>query len=276
VRDGEEGTVLVNVLAIIALCSAVLVTMTSVQTRSIERARLYSDAAQAMEMALGGEASVAAALRRDGREAPEIDHAGEPWAAITNREAIIEGGTFTLSVSDAQDRFNLTTLRAGGLLATQVAARLSSLLTDDPELARLLTPEAETALRNKDYATLAALADTLPGAAILFTELPMATDVNINSAPEPLLAILFGNAVMARRIAALRARRGHVTPADLKALRALLPVGVGFTSDFYRVRVDVRLGSARRKLDSLLWRRRGANGQMVVETITRSYGAATE
>jgi len=276
VRDGEEGTVLVNVLAIIALCSAVLVTMTSVQTRSIERARLYSDAAQAMEMALGGEASVAAALRRDGREAPEIDHAGEPWAAITDREAIIEGGTFTLSVSDAQDRFNLTTLRAGGLLATQVAARLSSLLTDDPELARLLTPEAETALRNKDYATLAALADTLPGAAILFTELPMATDVNINSAPEPLLAILFGNAVMARRIAALRARRGHVTPADLKALRALLPVGVGFTSDFYRVRVDVRLGSARRKLDSLLWRRRGANGQMVVETITRSYGAATE
>lgn len=275
-RDGEEGTVLVNVLAIIALCSAVLVTMTSVQTRSIERARLYSDAAQAMEMALGGEASVAAALRRDGREAPEIDHAGEPWAAITDREAIIEGGTFTLSVSDAQDRFNLTTLRAGGLLATQVAARLSSLLTDDPELARLLTPEAETALRNKDYATLAALADTLPGAAILFTELPMATDVNINSAPEPLLAILFGNAVMARRIAALRARRGHVTPADLKALRALLPVGVGFTSDFYRVRVDVRLGSARRKLDSLLWRRRGANGQMVVETITRSYGAATE
>jgi len=276
VRDREEGTVLVNVLAVIALCSAVLVTMTSVQTRSIERARLYGDAAQAMEMALGGEASVAAALRRDGREAPAIDHAGEPWAAIADSEAVIDGGTFTLSVSDAQDRFNLTTLRAGGLLAAQVAARLSSFLTDDPELARLLSPEAEAALRDKDYATLAALADTLPGAAILFTELPVTTDVNINSAPEPLLAILFGNAVTARRIVALRARRGYVTRADLKTLRVLLPVGVGFTSNFYRAQVEVRLGSAYRKLDSLLWRRRDADGRVIVETITREYGTATE
>ena len=275
-RDREEGTVLVNVLAVIALCSAVLVTMTSVQTRSIERARLYGDAAQAMEMALGGEASVAAALRRDGREAPAIDHAGEPWAAIADSEAVIDGGTFTLSVSDAQDRFNLTTLRAGGLLAAQVAARLSSFLTDDPELARLLSPEAEAALRDKDYATLAALADTLPGAAILFTELPVTTDVNINSAPEPLLAILFGNAVTARRIVALRARRGYVTRADLKTLRVLLPVGVGFTSNFYRAQVEVRLGSAYRKLDSLLWRRRDADGRVIVETITREYGTATE
>lgn len=275
-RDREDGTVLINVLAVIALCSAVLVTMTSVQDRSIKRAQLYGDAAQAIEIALGGEVSAAAALRRDGREAPEMDHSGEPWAAIADTEAVIEGGTFTLSVSDAQDRFNLTTLRAGGLLATQVMARLLPLLTDDPEFARLLSPEVKAALRDKDYSTLAALADTLPGADILFTELPVATDVNINSASEPLLAVLFGNAVTARRVAALRARKGHVTPADLKALRVLLPVGVGFTSKFYKVEVEVRLGSARRRLDSLLWRQRRGDGQVVVKTIERRYGAATE
>lgn len=273
-RDRESGTVLVNVLAVLALCSAVLVTMTSVQDRSIARTRLYADAAQAMEIALGGEASVAAALRRDARTAPGIDHSGEAWAAINDREARIEGGIFTLAVFDAQGRFNLTNLRSGGLIATQTMARLSTLAADNPGLARVLPPEVEVALRERDYAALAYLAETLPGAAALFTELPVPTDVNINAAPEILLAVLFGNTVTARRIVALRDRRGHVTPSDLEALHVLLPPGIGFTSDFYKVRVDVRLGAARRRLDSLLWRRR--NGlRVVVETVTREHGAAT-
>ena len=269
-RNRENGTVLVNVLAILALCSAVVVTMTSMQDRSLARTRLHLDAAQAMEIALGGEASVAAALQHDARTTLEVDHAGEEWATIGDREVAVEGGTFTLDVRDAQGRFNLTNLRSGGLLAVQTAARLSTLLSDNPDLARLLPPEAERALREKDYATLATLAETLPGAAALFTELPVPTEVNVNAAPEPLLAVLFGNPVTARRIVALRNRRGYVTPADLKALRVLLPPGLGFTSDFYRVRVEVRMGEAYRRLDSLLHRR----GADAVATVARQYGAA--
>jgi general secretion pathway protein K len=254
-----------------------------VQDRSITRSQAYGEAAQAMEIALGGEASAVAALRRDGREAPQIDHANEAWMAITDRETAIEGGTFALSITDAQGRFNIANLTAGGVQAMQTATRLAQTFRDDPELVLLLAPgkdeTASTAVmaaaRKGDIAGMVALAGAMTSDSRLLTDLPIPTDVNVNAAPEALLAILFGNAVTARRVVALRDRKGYVTRADLRGLGILLPPGLGFRSDFYEVQIDVMIGTTERRLESLLWRRR--EGDVVsVEAIRRRYAAVAD
>lgn len=267
-REGEEGTVLVTVLAMIALSSAVLVTMISTQETGIARSQRYSEASQALEIARGGEASAIAVLRRDARDAAEIDHAGEAWAALAETERRIEGGMFSLVIEDAQGRFNL---RAGGrtgvlfdgtvrriVKRAMPGADLDAILGDDPAAMLALAQAVDPALVER--------------IAPYTTWLPQATDVNVNAADEALLAILLQNPVSARRIAGIRRRQGYVGEADLKRLGILLPNGLGLTSDFFTVTTVVTVGGTTQRMESLLYRRRKGE-EIIVDVVSRRRGA---
>ena len=53
--------------------------MLSLADVSIARSQRFSEAGQALALIRAGEQSAIVALRRDMIEAPDIDHAGEPW-----------------------------------------------------------------------------------------------------------------------------------------------------------------------------------------------------
>lgn len=253
----QAGIVLVNVLAIIALASSVAYMMITLQGTAIHRSQRFSEAAQAAAYARGGEASAIVALRRDAIEAPKIDHYSEPWAALAETDAPIGNGTFTLTIEDAQSRFNVNSLERGGILALQTLKQIAVALDLPPEVAQLIADQILTtgpvarldALRgvNLDAAMLARLSQ-------LVTALPGKTEVNINSASEALVAIMLGNPVAARVLVSRRERQGFLTKDDVKRAGVLLPPGIGVTSDYFRVTVTVRVGETVQRLSSLLAR----------------------
>lgn len=275
-RGGEDGVVLINVLAIVAIASAVAVTMLTLSQAAIYRSQRFSDAAQALATCFGAETSAVIALRRDLEETPDVDHAREAWAGLGETAAKIAGGTFDLAIEDAQSRFNVNGLRSGGAAALETfrAIVLSlDLPGDDADRAFALIRFAgplsdvrELARAGLDEASIASLSE-------LVTALPERTDVNLNTAGQGLLAILLKNPVSAAFLVSRRERLGYLAKDDLDAADILLAPGIGFSSRYFRVAVTVRVGDAVQTLTSLLFRRE-RNGQAEVVAISRKRGRA--
>ena len=266
--------ILLNVFALVAFAAAVLLTMTGAQDAGLERGLRFREAATALAAARGGEMSAIVALRRDMLEAPKTDHYKEPWAGVAQRGVAIAGGHFSLTIEDAQARFNINTLIDGGALADATAARVETALKlpvgSAAALASFLREAGpvqqlgELRRAGLDAATLATIAPYL-------TALPGVTTVNVNTASEPLLALLLGDPVAARVLIERRAGPGFLTPGDFAAARVAVGPGLGFTSDHYLVTTTVTIGDTTQTLTSLLERRRGPTGVAVV-VIARDRG----
>ena len=127
-RARDAGVILINVLVALALGAAIVVLMFTSQENLVDRTRRSAAATQAEALALGAEASLVAALRRDMKEAPETDHMAEPWALAAQEEVQLETGSFSITVRDAQARFDLNALAAGRLAQQQTLARLMTAL----------------------------------------------------------------------------------------------------------------------------------------------------
>jgi general secretion pathway protein K len=279
-RDRDRGVVLINVLVLLGLAATVVYTMLSLADLSIARSQRFSEAGQALALIRAGEQSAIVALRRDMIEAPEIDHGGEAWGEIAQERIAIEGGSFELTITDAQSRFNLNTLEGGGLqpaqtlqaiaeelgLAPQTATRIATSIVLDGPLRQLGELTARAGVPPEEIEVLGRLVTALPGTA----------DVNINAAPPELLAILLQNPVQARVLAAVRARAGFLTPEAVEAEGVILPPGVGFVSNLFYARTSVRIGGTRQAMESLLQRRRGEGGgeEVVVVRRRNATGAA--
>ncbi len=259
--------ILVNVLFVVAVAAIVVMLMLTSQDVAIDRAQRLRQASQAGALARAGEASAIVALRRDAIAAPQVDHPREAWAAVQDREVAIRGGRFSLMIQDDQARFNLNSIGAGNVVAETRLARILATLGLAPELAapiagyvRVSGPVSDLGelaiigLRPDDIATLSALVTALPGD----------TAINLNTADERLLAIVFDSRVSARLLASTRRGRGYLTPGDLSALSVSMPAGAGFTSDFYSVDADVRVGETRQRIRSALARRSGLTGPEVI------------
>ncbi|MBC8130573.1 MAG: general secretion pathway protein GspK [Rhizobiaceae bacterium] len=275
-RDAEGGVVLINVLAIVAIASAVAVTMLTLSQAAIERSQRFNDAAQALATCLGAETSVIIALRRDLEEAPDVDHGREAWAMLAETAAPIAGGTFDLAIADAQSRFNVNGLRDGGSAALENFRSILVSLELPGEwaerafaLIRFTGPVSDIGELQRagiDAAAIARLSD-------LVTALPGRTEVNLNTASQNLLAVLLKNPVAAAFLVSRRDRLGYLTKDDLDAADILLAPGVGFTSRYFEVAVDVRVGEAEQTLTSLLYRGE-RDGRPQVVALSRKRGRA--
>ncbi|MES2665534.1 MAG: type II secretion system protein GspK [Pseudomonadota bacterium] len=272
-RRPDDGVVLVNVLVVLALSSAVLLAMIRVGDIGISRSQTFADAAQGRALIAGGEASAITALRRDMGDAPQTDHPGEPWASANQAEVRIDAGTFALTISDAQARFNLNSIAASGAIGPQILVRITQGLNLPETVAPRILARIGQVRPLRQIDDLVAEAGLTPAEVDalrpLITVLPQRTDVNLNTAPEALLVALTDTAVQAGAITALRDRRGFLTPADLAAAEVVLLPGVGFASQYFEVVVQVTVGRVTQSQRSLLHRRQDADGQPAVAVVAR-------
>ncbi|GGE79723.1 type II secretion system minor pseudopilin [Sphingomonas prati] len=272
----EQGMILITVLLFVALAAGVVALMLSGEDAALTRAQRMRDAAAAQAAVRGAEASAIVALRRDAVTAPLADHAGEPWAALAERGAKIQGGTFDLAIADAQGRFNINALASDDIGASLIAARIARALQLPPELALRAGALIRQGGPITDLAPLALFGlkpATLAGLARLATALPGQAPVNLNAASPELLAILLDNAEAAQTLVAVRTRQGYLTAEDFQRAGVSVPPGAGFTSDLFWVRARVTIGDTPQQLTSLLQRRKTPEGVEVVP-IGRWRGAA--
>jgi len=262
-RD-EDGMILVNVLLFVAIASGILLLMISVEDGGLDRGLRMREAVRAMAIAKGGELSAVTALRRDALVAPDNDNRTEPWAALAERGAPIEGGSFDLAIADAQDRFNVNALMNPDATALATLLKIAAAAGLSPEQA---TQAAEAVRRFGPVTDLRALrAVGLSQAQLarlsgLVTALPYESKINLNAASEEMLAVLTGDAFAARRIVGLRDRQGYITAADLASLDVPMPAGTGLTSNLFWVRSRVRIGDTSQQLTSLIARKDMAAGK---------------
>lgn len=266
-RPRDSGVVLVNVLIVLALAASLLVAMLTRSDQGIARSQIYSEASQALMLALSGEASAITALRRDLRQDPLSDHGAEGWAKTGQTETAIAEGSFALNIADAQAKLNLRGVPQGGLLAQQRVQRLMAALDLPPDLAASLIAGLTENPRLADLDALARRAGLSARArdrlARFTTLLPEETPLNLNTAPDLLFGVVFDNPVQIATLLKRRQQAGFLTADDLKSEGVILPPGTGFASRFFRVRTMVRFAGAVQNLDSLL-QRFPATGQVAV------------
>jgi len=275
--SSERGVILVNVLLFVAIASGIVMLMIRAGDAALDRGLRMREAARAQAILHGGELSAIVALRRDGVVGPASDNLAEPWAALGETAAPIEGGTFSLAIADAQARFNVNMLATGDPAARDTLARIAAALALPPALAaqaaealRLAGPVADL----RPLRQVAIAPETRARLAGLITALPYPTRINANTASEDLLAILLGDPVAAHALVARRARQGYLTPADFSGENMTVPGPIGFTSDAYWVRTRVTIGATTQQRTSLLIRARNADGTVSVRAVARWRGAA--
>lgn len=267
----EQGSITVNVLAISALASALMLAMMTREDASLSRSGLYAQGARVEAVLSGAELSAVAALARDTAASPDLDHRGEAWTAIEEDGAQIEFGRFWLRIEDAQGRFNINRLTRGALSDRQVFARLAvSAGLDEAARDAVLAYMAVIGPVERVEALAAAglsrreLARLEP----LVTALPDRAGVSLNAAPEPVLAALFSNEIDARTLAARRARGEPITPERLRAMRLAVPPGASFSAQWFEVSARVSAGGVERAQVSVLYREVRA-GRPAVRIVSR-------
>lgn len=277
-RAPERGVILINVLVVLALGATAVAVMLSLGDISIARSQRFGEAGQALALVQAGERSAITALRRDMLEAPDIDHAGEPWGTVAQTAIALEGGALEIGIIDAQDRYNINGLAAGGLGARETAreivvalelppetvARIAASLAIDGPLRRLEDLGPRAGVAPEELARLATLVVALPGRA----------PINLNAASPALVAILLQNSNAARILLARRDRQGFLGPQDVEASRLILPPAVGLRSDLFELRVTARIGATVQSMVSLLQRRRGPGGVPEVAVVDRRSATA--
>ncbi len=266
-RDAQGGVILINVLVILALSSTVVFAMLRLSDTAITRSQRFSDAGQATALITGGEVTAIAALRRDMQDAPLADHPGEDWAQIAQDDIAVEGGTFSLAISDAQGRFNLNNLLRGNPEDLQILQAILAEL-DLPDatglriLARMVNPNPLSTV--DDLLDAGISQDDLDSLSSLVTALPHPTPININTMPDAMFAVLAGNPVQARLLQGIRARNGQLTQGDLLNAGLILNAQAGVVSSHFAVTTRVTIGDVTIARTSLLHRQDGPDGGEVI------------
>ncbi len=210
-------TVLLALAIAVIICSEVIMRVYN----GVKRSGNHFNTEQAWEYALGGEAWARQQLAEDfekDKKTLKTDHFLEKWALPAQKMAV-EGGSIEIEIYDIQARFNLNNLidENGAIDSAQVSMlkNLLSSLGVRPVYADLAARWASYAndndeMYNSDKAPYRA-ADTQFGSVSemrqlkdiemkeyrrmqpFLSALPVPVSININTAPEPLLASLAGN-----------------------------------------------------------------------------------
>lgn len=272
-RAREAGVILINVLVALALGAAIVVLMFTSQENLMDRTRRAAAATQAEALALGAEASLVAALRRDMEVAPETDHMKEAWALAAQEEVQLATGSFSVTVSDAQARFDLNALAAGRLLQQQTLARLITVLELPDRVALDINDHLIRRGPVRDLAEIEALdAPTRAALAPYVSLLPQTGDVNVNTASEVVIAVMLGSPSAARQLVKRREVAGFLTKGDLTDAGIVALNGIGFTSAVYDVESRAEVDGLAVSLASRLLRRT-VLGQKEVRVIARSFSS---
>lgn len=268
----DAGVILVNVLVALALGAAIIVLMFTSQENLMDRTRRAAAATQAEALALGAEASMVAALRRDMEQAPDLDHYAENWALAAQEEVVLATGRFSITVMDVRGRLDLNALSLGGLAQQLVFARLTTALGLPDRVATTVTDALVRGGPVRSLSDIAGLdpaerAKLAPYVSLLATR----GALNVNTAEQTVLASVLGSASNARQLIKLRERNGFLTKSDLAEAGVILLGGVGFTSDAFDIISRAEVDGTTVTLNSRLLRQTGLGVREVLVT-ERWYG----
>ena len=292
----QRGLALITAVLIVAIVATVATTLALGEQVWFRQAQNMKDRAQAISLRQGA-ASYAAILL--GRDDAAIDHLDEPWAQ-TLPPLPVEDGMIAFKVDDAQGRFNLNNLLRGGALSTPDIAMFQRLLTSlglDPSLSEALidwldldsdarpggAEDIEYLSLPQPYRTANQMLQSVDELRLVkgfsakaveklrpyVTALPGATTVNVNTAPEQVLAALCTNlsAAALKPFLDSRATQPLKSPGEFPArVPACAPAPqaslYGTTTGYFLVTIDIRYGRLQRQTLALI--RRAAAGKAAV------------
>ena len=263
-RETETGVVLVTILVVMALCVTVIVAMTLRSEQAIRVTARDRDASQARALLLAGEASALSALTLDLQTAPQADGPTEAWAKIGQTDLVLSKGHFQLAIRDEAAWFNLNTLIEGSPWSRQALMSIVATAGLPPEVAVRIAAALKGGrplLQNQDLAARAGL--TMAEITTLTAFVTCATGttgtVNINSAPDALLAALLRNPDTTARIIAER-KSWLITSDVLRRIGVILPAGLSLSSDVFGLKIVTSSGDATVRASLLIHRWRSTDG----------------
>lgn len=286
----QSGFALVLALGVVALAAVAATAIITIESGWVRRSQLQTDMAQAQLAVRAGLDWTRALLYQDGR-ASAVDHAGEAWAAKLAPVAI-EGGRLSGGIEDQQALFNLNNLVQGGqAVPAQMVRfrRLLALLDLPTELAEALAdwmdadgePREHGGAEDAYYLGLSTpylaanqgLADVGELASVrgydegvrarlrpFVTALPVATPVNVNTAPAEVLAMQVDGMRLDEAHALVAARSGthFAVPADFvrRLPRGLVvdAADISVGSNYFLVRARASVGEVEARASALLAR----------------------
>lgn len=301
----QRGVALITAVLIVAIATIIAVAISTRAEVEFRRTETLLHGAQAMQYVLGAEQWVQQILRRD-REDSDTDHPGEAWA-MQLPPLPVEGGTVIGSLEDLNGRFNLANLVTGDGQADQASVRQLRRLLAVLGLADRIAAEAivdwidadvEVTLpegaedgyylgqdppyraANRRVAAASELRlvrgfDDEAFAALTphVAALPRRTAINVNTADLPTLMSL-GDEISDGTAAMLIEARGEQGFESLEHFRGLLDsvpdpeLELGLASSYFRLTVQVNIGSVNLTMYSLL--ERADNGRTRVVARSRT------
>ena len=288
-RRNQQGMALITAVLVVAIVATVATTLALGEQVWFRQVQNMTNRAQAESLRQGALNYAAILLTRDGND-NKIDHLGELWAKPLP-PLPVEDGMIAFAVSDAQGRFNLNNLvRAGQpsppdmvmfqrlLTAQGIDPGLSEALRDwlDPDsivspggaedIEYLSLPQpyrtANQPLQSVDELRLVKgfTAKMVEKLRPYVTALPVPTTVNVNTAPELVLAALFKSlpASALQPVLTTRAKNPIAEPAEFIA-RLQLPAGTtcplcDVKTSYFMVTIDIRYGRLQRRTEALIER----------------------
>jgi general secretion pathway protein K len=218
----QRGVALITAILVVAVATVIATNLLWLSTLDLRRTTASLAIDQELQYALGAEAWVGDILQQDLEDSAQSDHLGEVWA-MEIEPLPIDGGFIYGTVVDLQGLFNLNNLvapngEADPLMLTQFQ-RLLQLLEIDPALAGAVVdwidPNIEPSFPNGAEDEMYARLDpqyraangmiTTPSELMAIsgftaeiyarlvpfvTALPMGTTLNVNTAPQVVLASL--------------------------------------------------------------------------------------
>lgn len=295
----ERGVALLIAMLVLAVAAGIGGTILWDRSLAVHRSALLSAQTQAYEYDLGAESWVEQILRRDAGKPATL---GSDWAQRLP-PLPVQGGALVGSVEDLQGRFNLNTLvNSQGKEDTVAFAafqRLFAALNINPCLANAVLdwedpndiPRPDCGAETNYYGTLdppygPANAPFVSTTTLLLikgitpkiyaalapyvTALPVATPININTAPAPVLAAVVPDLSLAeaQNLVQSRGTRGFESVDQFKQLvqqNVVYPLTID--SQYFLLKVTTVIGSTKFSLYSVLYR----DQQGATESIARSF-----
>jgi len=303
---GQRGVAVITALLLTTLAITIVASLfwqQQVQVRSIENQRLQLQ----QQWILRGALDWAGLILREDAKFSSTDNLDEPWAvplADTRLDQYIESdhadadiaeATLAGIITDAQGRYNLTNLCPNGIIdpvEVTVFARLLDRAKLDPELAQATAVTMAQALSKPENKVenserrpgpqpvkLAQVEDLLAVSGFspamltrlndLVIFLPLATPVNVNTAPAEVLAARIGTLspvdaaalVKSRSTASFRDLADFYNRLPGKSLYAI-PGKISVTTNFFLVNGKVRMTRAELDMQALI-ERKGSTTKLI-------------
>jgi general secretion pathway protein K len=288
-RHNQQGLALITAVLVVAIVATVATTLALGEQVWFRQAQNMANRAQAESLRQGALNYAAILLARDTNQ---TDHLGEPWAQPLP-PLPVEDGMLAFTVQDAQGRFNLNNLlQSNGTVSVDNIAifqRLLIALGLDPGLSGALrdwldsndTVDSSGGAEDIEYLSLPQpyrtakqplqsvdelrlvkgfTAKTVERLRPYVTALPVSTKVNINTAPDQVLAALTNlpasalKPVLDSRVSQpftdctqLNGRAGATAPATLCDIK----------TGYFLVTIDIRYGRLQRLTEALIGRASG-------------------